>query len=294
MSGVPLVSEILSPVTVTLRTDRTLDEALNFLRDYGVGAAPVLTPGGNLVGVVTEFHLLRCFLKKNQSTPAMNLLGNYLNELEGVVVIKDSETVSEAFRRLLQSPSRRVFVTDADEKLYGMVEPRDFFGMVAPAAEKSSRKRSRLRADGTDQPATVEELLFAGAPCTLHSLDFNGKIVAANFALHNLLGYLDGELVGKTLKELYPVQYHEDTTAALVKVREAGYHAPVNSAFARKDQQLVKIDLVTMLRYDDHGVPAGTVTAGWLPEQGKMAEFLVQLAEAIRPQTAPPPGPVAP
>lgn len=286
MSANATISELMSPVLVTLRTERTLDEARAFLRAHNVAAAPVLSSSGTPMGVVTEFQLLKCFLKRSMQTPDKHQLMNYLTELEGVTSIKDSEAPAFGFKMMLSTPSRRIYVVNKDGALIGVLEPASFFPLVmkenarAPA-EPGSRKR--LMSDGTMAELSLEETIFHSAPVTLHSLDFSGKIVAANDSLHALLGYNRGELVGKTLRELYAPQYHEEVLAMLGSLKDARYKTPISAAFARKDQSLVNIDLITIIRNNDAGQAQGTITAGWLPGRAEMEDFLKALSEAPPP-----------
>lgn len=290
---IPRIGEVMSPLLVTLRTDRTLDEAEEFLRTSNIYAAPVVTPGGNVVGVITDFQLLKCILKRSQQSPNMNLLGNYLTELSGLVTIGEYESVSEGFKRMLTSTSRRVFVTDNQGKLIGVLEPMNLYAFIGMREEKSKgpRKRFRMTADGRDIPPAIEELVFDGAPCPVHSADSAGKIIAANRVLHEMLGYNDGELLGKTLKDLYPAAFHDELTESLEKIKESGYLPPIPTSYVRKDQELVKVTVTSVTRYDSAGLTAGIVTVAWLPDGKIFDEQLRGLLEAIRPIVkAPSPG----
>lgn len=268
------VREIMSPVPAVLQTERTLEEARDFLRERKATAAPVVTAAGFPLGVVTQFQLLKCFLKRSQTSPDKNQIGNYLTELEGAVTISEQETVTSAFRALLSAPGRRVFVLGADGKISGFVEAENFymiFGDSAPPTKK------RLKSDGSLAEIALEERLFGGASCTLHALDFRGRILAANRFIHDLLGYESGELVGKTVKDLYAPPEQEDVMKGLLVLRDTGFASPGNSAFIKKDQTLVKVDLATLVIYDG-GTPVCTVTSGVVSEAPVMLDVLRKIA----------------
>lgn len=121
------VESVMSPLQFTLKTEQTLEEAENFLREHKMGVAPLVSQRGHVVAVITEFRLLKCFLKRSQLSSDISLLGNYLTEFEGVTTIRNTENVVEGFKKMLQSPSYRVFVMDKDEKVVGCLEPLSLF-----------------------------------------------------------------------------------------------------------------------------------------------------------------------
>ncbi len=44
---------------VTIRPDQTIREAIAMMENYNIGALPVLTPAGKLVGIITERDIIR-------------------------------------------------------------------------------------------------------------------------------------------------------------------------------------------------------------------------------------------
>lgn len=281
MAAAPTIRDIMSPVPVILKPERTLEEARDFLRDAKAFAAPVVTDAGHAMGVVTQYQLLKCFLKRSQVTTNMHQLKNYLTELEGVVSIGEHESVTAAFKALLSSPGRRVYVINQSEKIVGVLEADSFFSMFSPGGGAvEGGKRKRLLADGSLAEPSLEEMLFENAASTMHALNFEGKILAANQALHELLGYNPGELIGKTVKELYAPQEQEDVMRGFHTLKENGFMMPVNTAFIRKDQTLVKIDVTTIVRYEGT-IPSCTVSVG-TPTESEDAKNLIRRLAALR------------
>lgn len=266
-----------------LRSDRTLEEAEQFLREHRAVAVPVVTPGGNLVAVLTDFQLLKCFLKRSQQTPNLLFVGNYLSEMDPVKTIDEDESILEAFRQMVASPNHRIIVVKANQ-ITGMLEPSDLFSVMSEKEPKKGERPTKRRTRSEEAAAVpMESLMLAQAPATVHAVDFGGTIQYANKFVHILLGYDDGELIGKTLRDLYPTTSHEDAFNGLLRIRQIGYHAQVNVSMVMKNQELVKIDVVTLLRYDDKGMPAGTVTIGHLDEKA-MNEQLKITARALKPK----------
>ncbi|MBX2987329.1 MAG: CBS domain-containing protein [Bdellovibrionaceae bacterium] len=128
-ANVPLVGELMSPAPPNLRSDRTLEEAAQFFRENRVSVAPVITPAGNFVAVMSEFQLVKFFLKRSQETPNNLFVGNYVNDMEPPKIIEELQTVTEAFRQMVEAPSRRVFVLRAGQ-IVGVVEPNVLYDFL--------------------------------------------------------------------------------------------------------------------------------------------------------------------
>jgi PAS domain S-box-containing protein len=277
----PHVRDVMSPVPIALTTDRTLDEAEEFMREFRVVAAPVLASGGSIVGVLTDFQLLKCLLKRSQSTPKALNLGNYLTELEGIHVVGDYEPISEGFKKMLLTPSRRVFVVDKNGKLCGCLEPANLFNFMSGKEEilSTPKKRRRLNSDGQDIPAALEELLFVEAPIPIFEIDPQGLITAANGTLHTLLGYKSLALLGQSYKNLYAHTHHDEVMRNFETAKNIGFLIPVTMSFVKKDQNLIKINMVNIIRRGEGGAIVGLVGAGWLPENDDFIAMLKLLVE---------------
>src|SRR5690606_19949568 len=70
--------------------------------------------------------------------------------------------------------------------------------------------------------------MFHDAPYLMHSVDMGGNIIAANRMLHFVLGYEDGELLGKSIRDLYPPENIKKAMKGLDTVKVLGFHPLVN------------------------------------------------------------------
>lgn len=57
-----LVKDVMSPATITVRSDTSIEEAARILRDRKLGVVPVVDNGA-LVGILTDHDLLRAFME---------------------------------------------------------------------------------------------------------------------------------------------------------------------------------------------------------------------------------------
>ena len=138
--AVMTVENFMSPLAFTLSTDQSLDEAEKFLRENKMSIAPLVSARGHVVAVVTDFRLLKCFLKRSQTSIELSTLGNYLTEFEGVISIRNTENIIEGFKKMIQSPSHRVFVMDKEERVIGCLEPMGLFEFAATRSKPEAEK----------------------------------------------------------------------------------------------------------------------------------------------------------
>src|SRR4051794_17099036 len=87
------------------------------------------------------------------------------------------------------------------------------------------------------------QTMFQDAPYLMHSVDMAGKIVQANRMIHYVLGYEQGELIGKSIKSIYPPENHKKALEGIETVRTLGFHPLVNAVMVKKDGDFIRIDI---------------------------------------------------
>jgi PAS domain S-box-containing protein len=112
----------------------------------------------------------------------------------------------------------------------------------------------------------------------MHSVDRQGVIQMANKAAHKILNYKNGELVGKTIFELYPHQMHKAVREGLDRILETGYHHLVETMMVTSQKELVKVEVVSTSIKDGAGVRSGTITIGRVNDPDAMVKTLQQVA----------------
>jgi len=265
----------------------TLEEAEKVFVQNKITAIPVLDLKSNIIGVLTDFILVKMFLRraslKSANKSGLNLQF-FSDELDPVVTIEDTEPITNAFTLMVQSPNHRLFATK-DGKLSGALSPKD----IIPFLAGDDRPKAGPPQDMQDAQRRIQELLgeleaertilknysdfFGNAPFMMHSVDFNGKILMANKMIHIVLGYEPGELVGKHFAEIYPFQLRNQVQEALFMIKTTGYNPLVASMMVRKDNSLIKVDVASMLR-KENGVPVSTISVSRPSELGNMLDYL--------------------
>ncbi len=285
-ANVPTVNLFMSQVLFTLEDNLSLADTAQFFASQKLTTVPVLNKKGEIVGVLTDFQLLR-FLLRSKGTAKETTIAAFGDELDPVVTIHEKESIVNAFRLMIQSPNHRIYAVH-DHKLTGALSPKDLLLYMAGVNKDSSQNiddivqkqiESILRElHDTRRMLSDYQQMYHDAPYLMHSLDLTGTIVAANRMLHFVLGYEDGELIGKSIRELYPPENHKKALKGLDTVRALGFHPLVNVTMVKKDGDVIRADIATTLKKNSKGEAEGTITVGRLSDSYRMLDFLQKAA----------------
>ncbi len=148
-----------------------------------------------------------------------------------------------------------------------------------------ARARSR-KAAGSERPPRWSDSVAAEAlramPEAVVVCDREGRIVAANEAVHELLGYPDGKLVGRRLEKLVPEDLrdlHRTHREAFVEQQGPGAHRAGRLFKARhRDGHLVPVDVaIANLRAEDG--PLSLALIRGLDDPSTAGKQITQLAD---------------
>ena len=64
----------------------------------------------------------------------------------------------------------------------------------------------------------------------------------ANEMLHAVLGYEYGELIGKTIFDIYPKHSHKKAEAGIKQIFEKGYHKIVTASMIDKNKEEIEVE----------------------------------------------------
>jgi PAS domain S-box-containing protein len=286
-AAAPPVKKFMSQVLFTLEQDMLLAEAAQFFASHKLTTVPVTGSGGEIVGVLSDFHLLRALLKSRNETLAL-YLRDIADELDPVVTIHEDESIVSAFRLMVQSPNHRIYALHGN-KLSGALSPKDVLLYMAGVKDRTDQVLNAVVQKQIEQ--ILKELndarrqlsdyqsLFHDSPYLMHSVDLQGKVTAANRMIHFVLGYEDGTLVGKSLRQLYPPENYKRAVEGLETVKKLGFHPLVNVVMVKKDGSLVRVDVASTAKLDDKGEPVGTITVGRLSDSHRMINYLQRAAQ---------------
>lgn len=284
----PTVKQFMSQVLLTCEDSMPLAEAAQFMTKHKLTTIPVTGSDGSVIGVLSDFHLLRGVLRARQE-PNLRFLGDIKDEMDPVVTVTEGSSMVEAFRLMLQSPNHRIYAL-RDGKLAGAVSPKDLLKymtgvktnddpMVDSLVQKQIESILKELHD-TRRLLSDYQQMFQDSPYLMHSVDMNGKIIAANRMIHFVLGYEHGELLGRTLRHLYPPDHYAQAMEGLETVKKLGFHPMVSATMIKKDGDLVRVDIASSARKGERGQPDGTITVGRLSDSYRMLNYLQRAASA--------------
>lgn len=293
MANKTLVKDFMSSPLVFINSEHVLEQAEKIFHDNRLSTAPVLIDKKNVLGVITDFQLLKCFLVRN-SNPTRAKIKDYLDEIDPVVLIDENEPIANAFKLMVQSPNHRVYV-QSNGTLVGALSPKDILPFMAgeEAIERYRENQDLVAAriqiklllselSKTQVQLDKYEQAFTSSPFMIHSVNLDGEIMMSNRMLNSVLGYEDGELVGKNITDLYSAQFHQQARAGITRVKVMGFHPMTNTMMVKKSKELIQVDIATAARTDASGEVIGTITIGRISDSGKMLEALASIGKAIK------------
>lgn len=279
------VKKFMTPNPITIQFDTELTEVEQTFIKNRITVAPVVDSWSRVLGVVSDFNLVKMFLKRASTKEKNIIIGRYLDYLEPVILIDENETMVEAFKLMLKSPNHRVFAT-CNGKLSGVLSPKDMLPFLVgdlthhnSALEEEKELRERIETLLVELSASKQQLVsyknfFNDSPFMMHACDFDGKIIMANKIMHFTLGYDPDELIGEPIFKIYAHQFHQEVKSGLDIIRYHGFHRPVSTLMVKKNSEAVKVELASMAKRDENDKPVGTITISQLSEGGQMMDAL--------------------
>ena len=277
----------MSTVLFSLEGAMTLEDAAQFFASHKLTTCPVISSEGDILGVLSDFTLLRVLLRSRQDAKKGLCLADVKDDLDPVVTIHEDDSIVAAFRLMIQSQNHRIYVVHGD-KLAGALSPKDLLLYMAGIKNKTEHVLDSVVQRQIE--TILKELhvarrmlsdyqqMFQDSPYLMHSVDMSGKIINANRMIHYVLGYEEGELIGKSLRNLYPPENYRKAMAGLETVKALGFHPLVNAVMMKKNGETIRIDLATTVKKDSKGEAEGTITAGRLSDSHRMLNYLQKAA----------------
>lgn len=266
--------DLMTKQTQNLSYNTTINDAIAYLKQHKSNFVPVTASSDRWQGILTEAVMVRIFLKY-QTNPERDLLIHYREYLEPIQLIHASEPYPEVVKKVMTAVGNRVFVIDDNSHVIGCVTARDILpifvgahparGQVDPGHQVQEQLRSDLY---------LYESFFSKCPFMMHSVNRYGEIQMANQTLHALLGYEYGELVGKTIFNIYPAANHEKAKEGLKTIFHQGFHEFVRTQMVHKDGSLIEIEMVSRSLEDQNKKTLGTITVSRPLEMNQLLKVL--------------------
>ena len=270
-----IARNLMTPQKESLSFDTHVLEAISYLKEHRCSFVPVAASSDRWQGILTEGVMVRIFLKF-QTNPEKDLLIFYRDFLEPIQLIHETETFPDVIKKVMTSVGNRVFVIDDASHVIGCITARDVLPYFVEGNRAGRQDVDPMMTinDQLRSELYLYESFFSKCPFLMHSVNRNGEIQMANHTLHALLGYEYGELVGKTIFDLYPKENHEKARNGLQAIFSQKAYQFVQTQMLHKDGSLVGVEMVSRPLEDQNKKALGTITVSRPQEMERLLRVL--------------------
>ncbi|MDG0816261.1 CBS domain-containing protein [Bdellovibrio svalbardensis] len=266
------VANIMTANPKMIGSGDTLTDVLRLFLENGITSSPVINPLGEILGMLSELTLLKAYMLHKTKFLKSDKVGHHIDLLEPVSFVKVSATLAEVLKDMIATPTHRLLVKDDKEKIVGIISPKDLMRAMLGEANPNQNIRQKLLetqaalAQSSKKIETIERRLevyqkaFQETPYMMHAVNADGKILMANRCEHELLGYEDGELIGKSIYDIYPESVHSEAERGLKTVIEQGFHHITYTTLVKKDGGRIRCDIASSSLLDEGGKFLSTIT----------------------------------
>ncbi len=253
-----------------LHASTNLEDSIKSFCELGITSAPVIDVYGDIKGLITELGLIRLYFRVHGKGETKDQIAYHFDLLEKAETVTEDTPINDTIKSLLQSHIHRVVVLDKHKKIIGIISPKDLLKVFNGDSE--SRLQKDLKVAREDLKKTVGKLkdsedlsnryfsYLESAPFMIHSVNEEGRVIMANKRLSTALGYEPGELIGKSLLDLFEGDNGNKAMVGLKALMKDGIHPPVITAMIRKDKSAVRVEAVSTALYNELGDFVGTIT----------------------------------
>ncbi len=251
-----LAKDIMNKTAPVIAFDSTVLQAIEFFKSHSQSFVCVYATKDRLNGVLTESNLMRVYLKY-QTHKEKDSLIYYREFFEPAQLIHQTEPFAEVVKKIMTSVGNRVFVIDESGSMIGQITVKDILPYLSG---KMGEKPAPGPSGVLDSQLYLYESFFSKSPFMMHSVNQDGQIQMANEILHEVLGYEFGELIGKTIYDLYPKDVHQKAQDGIQKIFKQGYHQVIQSKMVHKNGEVIDVELASRVLIDPNKHPIGTIT----------------------------------
>lgn len=263
--------DIMTPEPLMVGSGMDILDAVDFFNKHHISSAPVANPLGEILGHLTEIDLVKALVQYRANGEYSKVI--HAEELfEPVIFVNETDPLAHVLRALIKSPTYRVLVRDRQERVVGIISPKDILRSIAGQTPISrlvvdevralqlELDHMRRRMQEMSSYLQTYDTVFQSGLFGLHSADKSGRIVFANERLHQNLEYKPGELIGKTIYDIYPKELHPVVTSGLKRIMDEGRHNLILSKMVKAKGGMLEVDLASAALKDEMGRFIGTFT----------------------------------
>jgi PAS domain S-box-containing protein len=264
--------DIMTPGPKYIASGEDLRAATQLFFENNIHYAPVLTPNKEVLGLLSEMGLVKASLKQYLEPNLHDKVVHHKDVFEPAVFVEESASLDDVVKALFRSPCNRILVQNKQGALVGIIAPKDILSLVSGQQRKSTNLKDELEKTRTEavqlttkvtdleQSLKVYRNIFEDSPYMMHSIDNNGKIIMANKRIHEVLGYSQPDLIGKSLADLYPKSVLHEAMHGLQEIKSKGMHHVTYTTMMRKNGEKLRIDIASSALRSASGDFLGTIS----------------------------------
>lgn len=252
-----LAKDMMHTSTPILSFDVNVPKAIEYFQLHNHGWVAISASSDRFHGVLTEAGMVRVWLRY-QTQKEREALILYRDLLDPIQLINENEVFAEVVKKLMIAVGHRVFVINSAGNVVGHISAKDVLACFH--ADPIGGSKALTQDESLKSHLYLYESFFSKSPFMMHSVNQKGEIQMANEMLHAMLGYSYGELIGKTIFDLYSKEVHKLAAAGIKTIFAKGYHKVVQSQMMHKNGSLVDVELVSRVLEDQNKQPIGTIT----------------------------------
>jgi PAS domain S-box-containing protein len=264
--------EVMTPNPKMIGSGQSLHEVIQLFLQQGITSSPVVNPLGEVLGVLTELSLVKAYMLHKAKFHKSDKVGHHIELLEPISYVAQDLPLIEVLRQMIAAPTHRLLVRDNKNKIVGIVSPKDLMRAVDGKENPTQNIRQKLveteahlknsleKINEIEKHLEVYQNVFHETPYIMHAVDIDGKIIMANKREHEILGYKDGELIGRTIFDLYAESMHDAAAKGLRTVVEEGHQNVTYTSLLRKDGTTLRCDIASSSLRDKNGKFISTIS----------------------------------
>lgn len=267
-----IAADFMTPNPKMIGSGEALVDVIKLFLSEGITSCPIINPLGEVMGVLTELALVKAYMLHQARFVNESRVGHHLELLDPVSYVGADSPIIEILRSMILSPTHRVLVKNKHGKIVGIISPKDLMRATIGAENPAQSIRQRLKeaeqllktslakTKSLEQTLEVYQQAFQETPYMMHAVNEKGIVIMANKREHEILGYAEGELTGKSMFDLYTKNMHNLAAEGLKEIMETGHHHNTYTTLLTKKNEAIRCDISSSAILDNQGKFVSTIS----------------------------------
>lgn len=267
-----IAKDIMTKNPKFIQSGDELVDTIQIFIEGGVHYSPVITPMGEILGLLSEIGLIRASLRHYLDPEKHEKVYAHKDLLEEAGFVEETDDIENVIKVMLSTPTRRVLVKSKEGKFTGIISPRDVLFLMHGSETKVrdlkaelinlKEKTFVLQRKVSEMTTSKEKFqkIFEDSPYMIHGVDAEGKVILANKKIHDRLGYTQNEIIGKKIQDLYPSTMVPMAIDGLRRIMDEGSHTTTYTSMLTKMGDKIRVDIASSALKDSSGEFISTIS----------------------------------